>query len=180
MRTLIFTLIYAVFFTPIVEAQSSTDTAAIPFNGSPTADWTSTIQTVRGWHSKLYVVTVDRPGHRYNCNVQSIDASGITCAPSGLHDARTFAQDKIAALIKPGFHEKIWPAVFGCLAVGDGMIVAGYFLASIVFPPAIALYVVGSLVVLASGAIAIGSGNSDTPDSVFYQRPNSPLTVQLR
>ncbi|MES2390023.1 MAG: hypothetical protein V4555_00170 [Acidobacteriota bacterium] len=161
----------------LASAQQTTEIANLSTHNSPTADWTRTTATFKNWHGKLYVVTLDHPGHRTTCKLQSIDTTGLTCAASGLHSAHTFAADNIATLITPSYHETFWGYLLIGAVIGAGILTGGAFLAAVSTAGAVVVCVFGSLFLLSWPVGLIGADTKDTPESILYQRPNTPLTI---
>ena len=126
---------------------------------------------------KLIVVTVSQPGVRHNCDVESVSEERILCKGKFGHTASYRAED-VAALLNPAVHERIWPAFLGVLSVGGGLIAAACFVASLW--GAVPLAILGTILVLGSPMVGIGAGNNDSPETVYYQRSGTSLSIKLR
>lgn len=140
-------------------------------------------QTVHLWDTVVHdsnreqfvVLTIAEPGVRHNCHVKSISEKELLCAGKFGHTTSYQAGD-IAVLLNPGMHDRIWPWVVGLLGTGGGLIAAACFVASLW--AAVPLAILGTLLILMSPLAGIGA--ADYPETVYYQRSDAALSVNLR
>jgi hypothetical protein len=149
--------------------------ATIALAQSPTSNNWQIAQSVGPSKGKLYVVTLDQPGRRQTCHIQSFTIDKLVCSRA-IAGPRTYLPQQIVALILPSdgdlkLRSVLWPNG-GLAAAICGTVV----LAAITPAGAVAAGIVALLLIGSAGAVLIADNQ---PGRLLYLAPGQQVSHKL-
>jgi hypothetical protein len=163
------------------QAPTSIEAPTIPANSSVQIERIPAKSTSYGWqfsptNRKLFVVTVGQPDRRQMCHIQSFTEDKLVCSRA-FGGSRTYLRQQVAALILPGFDERLRLPIFLGANVGLGTAIWGTVILAATCPVCAAATGVAALICFgAAGTMVYGD---DVPDHLLYLAPGQELSPKL-
>ncbi len=159
----------------LAQSPASTEVVAIPVGNTSSNTW-EFAQLYDPTKHKLFVVTFDQPNRRQSCRIQSFTKDKLVCSRA-IGGPRTYLPQQVAALILPGFDEKLRIPLWIGANVGLGASIWGTVILAATCPICAAGTAVAALVFFcAAGVLTYADGQ---PDRLLYLASGQELSPKL-